>query len=70
MANRKNPDRMKQGVVAMKTRGAGKPLLRAKTALRAGSPKKRCLDILKGRVTVPPAFFEPLSEEELQLWDS
>jgi len=33
-------------------------------------PKKRRLDILKGQVTVPPELFEPLSEEELQLWDS
>ena len=32
------------------------------------APKQRRLDLLKGKFTVPPEFFEPLPEEELQRW--
>jgi len=32
------------------------------------APKQRRLDILKGKFSVPPEFFEPLPEEELQRW--
>ncbi len=31
-------------------------------------PKQRRLDLLKGKFSVPPEFFEPLPEEELQRW--
>ena len=30
---------------------------------------KRQADVLKGRITVPDSFFEPLPEEELRLWE-
>ncbi|HMD97315.1 MAG TPA: hypothetical protein VKM93_08335 [Terriglobia bacterium] len=68
MAKRKKPDQPVQGVTAMRTRRAGKPLLRAKIAPLPGSPKKRRLDILKGQFVVSPEFFEPLPEEELNSW--
>ena len=32
------------------------------------APKQRRLALLKGKFTVPPEFFEPLPEEELQRW--
>jgi prevent-host-death family protein len=32
------------------------------------APKQRRLDLLKGKFIVPPEFFEPLPEEELQRW--
>jgi prevent-host-death family protein len=31
-------------------------------------PKQRRLDLLKGKFIVPPEFFEPLPEEDVQLW--
>ena len=30
---------------------------------------KRQADVLKGKITVPDSFFEPLPEEELRLWE-
>ena len=31
-------------------------------------PKQRRLALLKGKFVVPPEFFEPLPEEDMQLW--
>ena len=33
------------------------------------APKQRRLAILKGKLVLPPEFFEPLPEEELELWE-
>lgn len=30
---------------------------------------KRQPDVLKGKVTIPDSFFDPLPEEELRLWE-
>ena len=32
------------------------------------APKQRRLDLLKGKFSLPPEFFEPLPDEELQSW--
>ncbi len=32
------------------------------------APRQRRLDLLKGKFSVTPEFFEPLPEEELQRW--
>lgn len=32
-------------------------------------PPKRVLGFLEGKLTVPDAFFEPLGEDELGLWE-
>ena len=41
----------------------------AKLVSTRNAPKQRRLDILKGKFTVPPEFFEPLPDEELDLWE-
>jgi hypothetical protein len=69
MAKQKNPDQLMQGPGARKIRDA-KPAPGTKSTSFPGHPKRRRLDILKGQFTVPPEFFEPLTEEELQLWGS
>ena len=33
------------------------------------APKRRRLDLLKGKFKVPTEFFEPLPEEELKMWE-
>ncbi len=30
---------------------------------------KRQPDVLKGKITIPDSFFDPLPEEELRLWE-
>ena len=34
----------------------------------ARSPKKRRLDVRRGQINVTSAFFEPLSDDELDAW--
>jgi prevent-host-death family protein len=46
---------------------AGKPVARL-VSLRA-APKKRQLGILKGKLTVPPDFDEPLSDTILEAFE-
>ncbi len=44
----------------------GKPVAR----LVAFEPRgARCPDVLKGKVTIPDSFFDPLPEEELKSWE-
>jgi len=59
-----------EGATARMTRRAGKRAARAEVAPGPGPPKKRRLNILKGQFTVPPEFFDPLPEEELDSWES
>lgn len=37
--------------------------------VRARRSGKRPIGLAKGRFTVPPAFFEPLPEEDLRAWE-
>jgi len=66
MAKRCHPNKPAKRVTGASTDG---PLIRDETALVQASPKKRRLDILKGKFTVPPEFFDPLPEEELDAWE-
>ena len=44
----------------------GKPVARLVAVNRRG---KRQPDVLKGKITIPDSFFDPLPEEELRLWE-
>ena len=45
----------------------GKPVARlVKTGGKIG---KRKFGIMKGKITIPDSFFDPLPEEELALWE-
>ncbi len=44
----------------------GEPVARLVGCKQAG---RRQPDILKGRVTIPDSFFDPLPEEELAAWE-
>ena len=44
----------------------GEPVARLVSCKHRG---KRQPDVLKGKITVPDSFFEPLPEEELRLWE-
>ena len=44
----------------------GKPVARLVAITQRG---KRQPDVLKGKITIPDSFFEPLPEEELRLWE-
>lgn len=43
------------------------PIAEVKKIEQEEKPKRR-FGLLKGLVSVPPEFFEPMSEEELSLW--
>ena len=44
----------------------GKPVARLVAVTQHG---KRQPDVLKGKITIPDSFFDPLPEEELRLWE-
>ena len=44
----------------------GKPVARLVAVNQRG---KRQPDVLKGKITIPDSFFDPLPEEELRLWE-
>ena len=44
----------------------GKPVARLVAVTQQG---KRQPDVLKGKITIPDSFFDPLPEEELRLWE-
>ena len=44
----------------------GKPVVRLVAFTQQG---KRQPDVLKGKITIPDSFFDPLPEEELRLWE-
>ncbi len=44
----------------------GKPVARLVACGRRG---KRRPDVLKGKITVPDSFFDPLPEDELRAWE-
>ncbi len=44
----------------------GKPVARLVACKRQGKPRP---GTLKGKITIPDSFFDPLPEEELVLWE-
>ena len=44
----------------------GKPVAQLVAVTQQG---KRQPDILKGKITIPDSFFDPLPENELRLWE-
>ena len=44
----------------------GKPVAQLVAVMQQG---KRQPDILKGKITIPDSFFDPLPEDELRLWE-
>lgn len=44
----------------------GKPVVQLVPCKPKG---KRQPDVLKGKITIPDSFFDPLPEEELRLWE-
>ena len=44
----------------------GEPVARL---VRCKAKGKRQPDVLKGKITIPDSFFDPLPEEELRLWE-
>ncbi|MCY4473951.1 MAG: type II toxin-antitoxin system Phd/YefM family antitoxin [Chloroflexi bacterium] len=44
----------------------GKPVAQLVAVIQQG---KRQPDILKGKITIPDSFFDPLPEDELRLWE-
>ena len=44
----------------------GKPVARRVTCKSLG---KRQPDVLKGKIVLPEGFFDPLSEDELWVWE-
>jgi prevent-host-death family protein len=45
-----------------------KPVAKLVPLAEAKSPRKRGFGSMKGLITVGPEFFEPLPQEELDLW--
>ncbi len=45
----------------------GKPVARLVAVTPHG---KRRPDVLKGKITIPDSFFEPLPDEELRAWEA
>ena len=44
----------------------GEPVARL---VRCGPRRKRQPDVLRGKITVPDSFFEPLPDDELRAWE-